>query len=297
MDIKDSMDFTTGFSIIEEHGFNPIFDHEYASKLNRDDSLRCIIFFNEKTHDYCVIGGAMDDNICYAGADLYLHRTLPDVHNTIAQIRKSTSTKHDGQPGYCLHYTYHEGLFHAWDALEQYVDERGYDWQKIGFGCAGIPIPTYINLLYLNPVEMREKLDVEAYKLMSKTLSDYNLELIINTVLMICDEDLVKKHVRYALGKDWFLNGGFLKMAGWYSGRNDDAATLVKIAFDYLQVPKDWIGSCIKSGREYFSIRNEADGFMDSAHLLEQDCKISHNVLDGYKLPPIEQLPVKLRWM
>ena len=283
LDIMSSLDLAQVEKIMAARGFQLV---RRVERKDRHDGepVYSMIWYHPERQDYAAAPSAREDNACYGGMHLILHRDPDAMANGSGFWWKCSSGPDKDQDTRYFEFTHNGGLFRHYDAActSGLCDP---DWKKIGFGSYGIPVPEYCKL----PPLCKNMIDTGNARLdaFMGDMGGYYFESLVNRILCYCDAKLENgpsPHYREYY-KDWFLSNGIADATGWNYGERSDLAMLCAAAFAWLEIPDGMI-------RQFTASLNyeNPEKFLDGAAL-------AAGIVRTYGLPGPATLPVRLPWL
>lgn len=282
LDIMSGLDLAQAEKILDARGFRLV---RKVERKDRYDGAPVygMIWYNPEYRDYVSAPSAREDNACYGGMDLTLHRDPSVMAPGTDFWWKCSSGPDKDQATRYFEFTYNGGLFRYYGAACA-SGPCDPDWARIGFGSYGIPVPEYFKL----PVLRREEIDTGNARLdaLLGDMGSYYFERLVNGVLCYCDAGLENgPSPHYRLYRDWFLAHGIASAVSWSYGEKSGLVMICAAAFAWLGVPADMIGRFTASlGYE------DPDGFLGGEAL-------ARGMAGTYRLPDPGTLPVRLPWL
>lgn len=310
-DVVNGIDINSALLICNARGFEVVSRVKNFAK-DSNDGTESFILYNKDTNDYISASSAMQNDFCYGGAELTMYRTFKDSCRNVIGFDCSSGPINK-QAGRYYEITQTNGLFRYFKESLCGVPGVDYDWFKIGFGHNRIPIPAYVRIGFLN----RNKEEALCGKL--KCIDD-NMWLfyfcnIFNAIMLLFDENVKSgssKH--YLFYNDWFFSGGFLDVCSMYSGYESSEVELLNIILTYTNAPESIITKLIKSGTQWFQVRDDkeneglsimqkrmrgahrAKDFSESSKMLLTPHKYVNDLMEALGIPRISELPIKVNW-
>lgn len=282
LDVTSGIDLAQTEKILSARGF------EQVRKIKREDRydgtpVYSLVWYRPETRDYVTAPSAMDDNACYGGMHLTVHRD-PGAMTAGKDFWWKCSSGPDKDPSTrYFEFTNHDGLFqHYDDACAAGTCDP--DWEKIGFGSYGIPVPEYFKLPFLR----RNEIDTgnASMDALMADMGGYYFERLVNNVLCYYDAALASSpSPHYALYENWFLSDGVRDAVGWKYGKKSDLAMLCAAAFAWLEIPDDTV-RLFTASLDY----EHPEEFLNGAAL-------AAGLARAYGLPGPAALPVPLPWL
>lgn len=317
LDIKNKVDVKSFMRICEARGFKLVHQVKRPNRHTDGKFTYGYILYNHKTKDYIRADTAEEDNVCYGGVSMNLHR----VDNGDARtFHWNCSTGgHRGQAGFYCEFTQHDGLFRHWEESKEFIPKDfDFDWSKIGFDHYGVPVPVYVELKLVHSSIAADKLGGEAFSDMHD-MGEYYFTHALNGLLCLYDESLKNTaSPHYSLYEDWYYGYGAIDQVGWFAGMNYQAAHILNAVYTYLKVPQEILDKVIAGARTYFGDRDnrnneqlkkqggvawrmnkshELKDFDECAKALKTPYKYIDRIVSTYGLPELKDLPVRLPWV
>lgn len=297
MDIIGRIDMNQAMKIMEARGFHLIRRIDRRDMFEPDETVSDILFYHPDTHDYVQASTCLDQDVCYGGVHLYMHRqpSAADMWRTFNW--PCSSRPHREQPGMYFEFSHHDGLFRAFDGSLRLMPEQDFDWAKIGFDSNGIPIPVYFKMPAVSRNVLWERLGGATAHVMDK-MGSYYFESLVNHILALYDDALLQSaSPHYHLYADWVDNGGLLHAAGWLAGEEPRAQVICNAVFTWLRAPKDVIESYMVAGPAYMNSPEDQDAYQKLKKKLSGNDPVGRKIAEAYELPDPRELPVKLPWL
>lgn len=283
LDIISGLDLEQAEKIMAARGFQLV---RKVERKDRHDGAPVygMIWYEPERQDYVTAPSAREDNACYGGMRLTLHRDPDTIKSRSDFWWKCSSGPDKNQDTRYFEFGCSSGLFRYYtDACAAGLCNP--DWKKISFDAYGIPVPEYFKL----PILRRDMIDTGNANLdvLLYNMGRYYLEDLINNILCYYDAELENgpsPHYREYY-KDWFLSDGIACATGWRYNERSDLAMLCAAAFAWLEVPDDMIRQFTAS-LDY----ENPEEFLDGAAL-------AAGIVRTYGLPGPATLPVRLPWL
>lgn len=235
VDIIDGIDYRSAVKAAVARGFWVLREGPWRDSFG--DRCRSVLLYNKDTGAFLHAGSAKEDSFCYGGANLDFW--LQSRSRVSCLFGHASSGCPSGCPDsrwYSL--SYQDGLFSEYDGITDAMRPDAVDWDRLGFGSHGMPVPMYWEFPFFRDDELSGVFGDEAAAVL-RGLGNYHMALVMNMVVAHYDTGIdLSVCPQYAAAASERMWGYVAECFGmWSSCEVDGTLALAWLVKDWLGMP------------------------------------------------------------